>query len=450
MELDMTKGSPAKLILKFIIPVILGNIFQQLYNVVDTIIVGQFVGVEALAAVGATGTICFLIMGFTGGLTSGFTVMVSQRFGAGDREGVKQSVGSAYILSILVTIIMTTISILGMDWLLTIMQTPEDIYNMSKEYIIVICLGLGLNILYNLLSSMMRAVGNSKVPLYFLILSAFLNVVLDLVFIIVFKMGVAGAAWATIVSQGVSGLLCLIYIVKKVPVLQIERKHLILDKWCVHNQLSLGIPMALQYSITAVGSIMVQTTLNMLGSTVVAAYTVAGKAEQFVTQVYGAMGMTMSTYAAQNRGVGDVERIKKGAKIAFLMTTVYSIVVFIALEAALPWVVQLFVAGDISDVIGYARTYVTICGVAFSGLGAIFIYRNVLQGCGYGFLPMMGGVLELVCRGIIAVISAYFMSYAGVCCANGVTWIVTALYLWICYKYTMKTKGVMMESKALD
>ena len=284
MERDMTKGSPAKLILKFIIPVILGNIFQQLYNVVDTIIVGQFVGVEALAAVGATGTICFLIMGFTGGLTSGFTVMVSQRFGAGDREGVKQSVGSAYILSILVTIIMTTISILGMDWLLTIMQTPEDIYDMSKEYIIVICLGLGLNILYNLLSSMMRAVGNSKVPLYFLILSAFLNVVLDLVFIIVFKMGVAGAAWAAIVSQGVSGLLCLIYIVKKVPVLQIERKHLILDKWCVHNQLSLGIPMALQYSITAVGSIMVQTTLNMLGSTVVAAYTVAGKAEQFVTQ----------------------------------------------------------------------------------------------------------------------------------------------------------------------
>lgn len=450
MELDMTKGSPAKLILKFIIPVILGNIFQQLYNVVDTIIVGQFVGVEALAAVGATGTICFLIMGFTGGLTSGFTVIVSQRFGAGDREGVKKSVGSAYILSFIVTVIITTISITGMDRLLTVMQTPEDIYEMSKDYIIVICLGLGLNILYNLLSGMMRAVGNSKVPLYFLIIAAFLNVGLDLLFIIVFKMGVAGAAWATIASQGVSGILCLIYIMKRVPVLRIERRHLVLDKWCVNSQLSLGIPMALQYSITAIGSIMVQTTLNMLGSTIVAAYTVAGKAEQFVTQVYGAMGITMSTYVAQNRGVGNVERIKKGTKIAFLMTTVYSIVVFVALEAALPWVVQLFVAGDISDVIGYARTYVTICGLAFSGLGAIFIYRNAMQGCGYSFLPMMGGVLEMFSRGIIAVISAHFMSYEGVCCANGVTWVITAVYLWVCYRHMLKTKGTMMESKAVD
>lgn len=447
MELDMTKGSPSRLIIKFMIPIILGNIFQQLYNVMDTIIVGQFVGVEALAAVGATGTISFLILGFMMGITTGFTVLTSQRFGAGDIEGVKRSVGNAYLLSVVVTVIMTIVSVAGMDWLLHIMQTPDDIYEMSKTYIVIICLGMGLTILYNLLSSMLRAVGNSKVPLYFLIVAAILNIVLDLVFIIVFKMGVAGAAWATIISQGVSGVLSLIYILKKVPTLQIEKRHLVPDAWCIRNQLSVGIPMALQYSITAVGAIMVQAVLNMLGSTIVAAYTVSCKVEQFVTQIYGAMGMTMATYAAQNRGIGDMERIKRGSKIAFWMSTVYSVVIFIALEAALPWVVRLFLTGDLTEVLGYVRIYITICGIFFTPLGMIFIYRNVMQGCGYGFLPMMGGVVELVCRGIVAVIAGYFLSYEGVCSANASAWCITGIYLWISYRHMMKTTGNVIERK---
>ena len=450
MELDMTKGSPGRLIMKFIIPIILGNIFQQLYNVMDTIIVGQFVGMKALAAVGATGTISFLILGFMSGITTGFTVMTSQRFGAGDMEGVKISVGNAYFLSVIVTIVMTVISVAGMDWLLRIMQTPEDIFEMSKTYIVIICLGMGFNILYNLLSSMLRAVGNSKVPLYFLILAAILNIVLDLAFIIVFKMGVAGAAWATIASQGVSGFLCLIYIIKKVPALQIEKRHLTPDRWCVHSQMSIGIPMALQFSITAVGTIMVQAVLNMLGSTVVAAYTVSGKIEQFVTQIYVALGMTMATYSAQNRGVGDVERIKKGTKISFWISTIYSIVIFFVLEATLPWVVRLFLAGDLSEVLGYARTYITICGLFFVPLGMIFIYRNVMQGCGYGFLPMMGGVVELACRAVVSVIAAHHLSYEGVCSANSISWIVTGIYLWISYRYILKTKGKAMERRTVD
>ena len=212
MELDMTKGKPSELIVEFIIPIILGNIFQQMYNVADTVIVGQFVGVQALAAVGATGTISFLILGFMQGLTTGFTVLTSQRYGAGDTEGVKRSVGNAWILSAIVTAAMTILSAAGMDWLLRVMQTPSDIYEMARTYILIICLGMGFNILYNLLASMLRAVGNSRVPLYFLVLAAALNVVLDLVLIIVFHMGVAGAAVATIASQGVSGLLCLFYI----------------------------------------------------------------------------------------------------------------------------------------------------------------------------------------------------------------------------------------------
>ncbi|MBQ7839945.1 MAG: MATE family efflux transporter [Lachnospiraceae bacterium] len=445
MELDMTKGSPFRLIVKFMIPILMGNIFQQFYNVMDTVIVGRFVGVDALAAVGATGTISFLILGFMQGLTTGFTVLTSQRFGAGDREGVKKSVGNACILAVVITVLMTFISVRGMDWLLRTMQTPEDIFEMSKTYITIICWGMGFTILYNLLSSMLRAVGNSRVPLYFLGIAAGLNIVLDLILILPFHMGVAGAALATVVSQGVSGVLCLIYIIRKVPLLTIQKCHLEPDAACMKNQLSIGIPMALQFSITAVGVIMVQAALNMLGSTVVAANTVAGKVEQFATQFYAAMGTAMATYSAQNRGVGDLERVKKGSRAAFGISAVYGIVAFVVLQAALPWLVSLFVTGDITEVLYYVRIYITISGPFFIPLGMIFIYRNVMQGCGYGFLPMMGGVVELVCRGVLAVIAANLMSYAGVCCANASAWCVTGIYSWFAYRHVMKNLEKQLE-----
>ena len=287
---------------------------------VDTIIVGRFVGVQALAAVGATGTISFLIIGFMQGLTTGFTVLTAQRFGAGDEKGLKISVGNAAFLAIIVTVVMTGISVLGMDKLLHIMNTPEDIFEMSRTYILIICGGMGCTILYNLLSSFLRAVGNSKVPLYFLVIAAGLNIVLDLVLILIIPMGVAGAALATVLSQGISGILCLVYIIKKVPLLCIKKEHWKPEYYCCRNQLGIGIPMALQFSITAVGTMLVQAVLNMFGSTVVAAYTAACKVEQLVTQPYGAMGMTMATYCAQNRGVNAMDRIRKGVRIANIMS----------------------------------------------------------------------------------------------------------------------------------
>ena len=225
---------------------------------------------------------------------------------------------------------------------------------------------------------------------------------------------------------------------KKVPLLCIERRHFRLEKWCVKNQLSIGIPMALQFSITAVGTIMVQTALNMLGSVVVAAYTVACKVEQFVTQVHAAMGMTMATYSAQNRGVGNVERIRQGTKAAFWMSTVYSVVIYIALLPALPWVVRLFLTGDLTEVLPYVRTYILICGVFFTTLGMIFIYRNVMQGCGFGFLPMMGGVVELVSRAAAAFVAARMLSYTGVCFANASAWCMAGIFLWIAYRFVLK------------
>ncbi len=429
MELDMTKGSPLRLMIRFIIPIIIGNIFQQLYSMADTVIVGHFVGVKALGAVGATGSITFLILGFTQGLTTGFTVLTAQRFGEGDREGMKKSICSAYMLAVILAVGMTILSVTQMDKILHLMNTPDDIYDMTRSYIIIICGGLACNVLYNLLASIMRAVGNSVIPLIFLIVAAALNVGLDILLIAVFDMGVEGAAYATIISQGVSGIACLIYMIGCVPSLRVEKRHWRIDWNCVRNQLLVGIPMALQYSITAIGTILVQSALNLLGSTVVAAYSVACKVEQLVTQPYGAMGVTMATYGAQNRGVNDLKRIRQGAKIAAVITTVYSVVIYGVLLLILPHMVRLFVSeSEVLAVYDYVKTYAVLCGAFFVPLGIIFVYRNLLQGCGFGFLPMIGGIIELVSRGSVAFVAASMRSYVGICMGNVSAWVTAAIF----------------------
>lgn len=433
MELDMTKGRPLGLIMKFIVPLVIGNIFQQLYNMVDTIIVGQFVGVKALAAVGSTGTIMFLILGFMQGLTTGFTVLTSQRFGAGDSEGVKKSFATAVLLSVLATIVMTAVSMLGMDGLLVLMQTPEDILVMAKSYIMVICGGMCCTVLYNLMASVLRAVGNSRVPLYFLIMAALTNIVLDLFFIIHFHMGAAGAAWATVISQGLSGILCVFYVARKVDILKLEKRHFAIDVHLMQVEFSIGFPMAIQFSITAIGTIMVQAALNMLGSLAVAAYTAASKVEQLVTQPYLAMGMTMATYAGQNRGVNAYDRIRQGARYAFWISAVYSIVVFGLIMLFKHSLIALFVSENLAEIESYATVYLFLCGSCFIPLGMIFIYRNILQGCGYALMPTMGGVVELLCRAVVAVIAAQHLSFAGVCVANMSAWIAAGVFLWIAY-----------------
>ena len=428
----------AKLIARFIIPIIIGNIFQQLYNMADTIIVGRFVGMNALAAVGATGSVVFLILGFTQGLTTGFTVMTAQRFGAGDREGMKKSIGSAVILSVFVTVIMTAVSMAGMDTLLGWMNTPEDIFAMSRQYLMVICAGICCNVLYNLQASILRAIGNSVVPLVLLFISSIVNIVLDYVLIVYGNMGVGGAAAATVASQGLSGVLCLIYIVRAVPALHVGRAHFKLEQQCVKNQLSVGIPMALQFSITAVGTILVQSALNLLGSMAVASYSVSCKVEQLVTQPFAAMGVTMATYCAQNRGINDLNRIQKGVKWANIMSAVYAVVIYGVIYAALPCIIPLFASENIDMLTGYAKIYIGVCGAFFIPLGMIFIFRNALQGCGYGFMPMMGGVVELVSRSVLAFVAAKLMSYTGVCLANVGAWLTAGVFLWLAYHVLMK------------
>lgn len=433
MELDMTKGKPSHLILKFIVPLIIGNIFQQLYSMVDTVIVGQYVGVKALAAVGATGTINFLILGFVLGMTAGFAVPVAQRFGAGDYKGMRKSIANAAILSGGVSVVMTLVSVACMKPLLRAMNTPEDIFDMSWSYIVIICLGMVCIVLYNLLSGILRAIGNSKVPLLFLIVSAILNILLDLFLIRVIPMGVVGAALATVISQGVSGILCLLYLMKKVPLVHPEKEDWRADRDCMALQLKIGLPMALQFSITAIGTIMVQAVLNMFGSIAIASYTAANKVEALVTQPFVAMGMTMATYAAQNRGINDFGRIRNGVRIANRMSAVYALLIYGVAVLLMPYLVPMFVNENVSEVLVYASVYIKISGAFYIPLGMIYIYRNVLQGCGYSFVPMMGGVVELVSRMAGAFAAAYFFSFEGICIANISAWVTAAVFLFIGY-----------------
>ena len=434
----MATGSPMKIIFNFTLPIFIGNVFQQFYNMADAVIVGKFVGNKALAAVGSTGTIMFLIYGFVVGMTAGFTVLTAQKFGAGDMPAMRRTVVGASFLSLVVGLVLTAAFMVFMKPWLVLMHTPEDIFADAYAYIMIISAGILAQMLYNLLASILRALGNSKVPLYFLILAALLNIVLDLVLIIVFHMGAAGAAVATVISQGISGVLCLFYIIRKVPLLRLTRDDRHLSGDLLRTQIRIGIPMALQYSITAVGTMMVQSALNILGSTLVAAYTAAGKIEQIVTQAYVAMGTTMATYGAQNMGAGDVSRIRQGFKASTIIGVIYAIVSAALVMTVGKYMTYLFVSEDVALIMDSVNTYLICVGIFFIPLAIVNIYRNGIQGLGYGLLPMMAGVAELVGRGVVAVIAAGQKSYLGVCLASPAAWVLASLLLIGMYYYVVK------------
>lgn len=438
MAKDMTTGSPGKIILNFTMPILIGNIFQQFYNMADTVIVGKFVGNEALAAVGSCGTLMFLILGFLLGMTAGFTVITAQHYGAGNLKAMRQSVASAAILSAAVSMILTVVSMIMMKDILHWMNTPEDMYHQAYEYIMVICGGIAAQVLYNLLSSVLRAIGDSKRPLYFLILSAVLNIVLDLVLIIGFHMGTAGAAYATVISQGISGLLCLLYIIRKVPVLHLSRDDWEFQPDLAKWQIKIGFPMAFQYSITAIGTIVVQTALNILGSVAVAGFTAAVKIEQIVSQAYIALGTTMATYCAQNMGAGEIERIRKGFRSAVKMGITYAVVTGVIIFFTGKYMTVLFVSRNLEQITEYVDIYLKCVSVAFIPLVFVNVYRNGIQGMGYGILPMMGGIAELIGRSGAAIIASHFGSYTGICLASPAAWVLAGSLFLIIYRWIMR------------
>ena len=433
MQTDMTVGKPMKMLLNFTIPVFIGNVFQQLYSMADAVIVGKFVGTKGLAAVGATGTITFLIIGFLMGLTTGFTVLTSQKFGAGRMDEMRKTVGNAAILSAVIAVIMTAVSMLGMHRLLVFMHTPEDIFDGAYGYIMIICAGIFTQVLYNLVSSVLRALGNSKTPLYFLILSSFLNIVLDLFLIVVVKLGTAGAAYATIIAQGVSALLCFIYMFRKFDILKTSREDYYLDGYGVFNMLSIVIPMALNYSITAIGTMILQGAVNIFGSSVVAAFTAASKVENLSTQTMPTLGTAIATYCGQNLGAGKYKRIYEGMRKGFF------ICIFISLAASAicvfggRFIVSWFVSNPSEEIFDYAMQYLNTISFFMLPLAWIFLYRNALQGLNRGLVPMLSGVVEMVCRIIVIAVTLNPFGYWAVRLASPITWLFTGILLIVTY-----------------
>lgn len=441
MQLDMTRGSIPSLLLRFTIPILIGNIFQQLYNMVDTMIVGKYVGASALAAVGATGNLMFLITGFSIGFAAGFSILTSQSFGAGDKQRMRLSVSNGIILSALTALILTVISLLGMDTLLHWMHTPEDIYDQSRSYITIIASGLIANTFYNLFSGFLRSVGNSKVPLYFLIFSSVLNILLDLWLILSFHMGVRGAALATVISQGVSAVLCGLYILRKVPDLIPKKTDWVLHRAIALSQLRMGVPMALQFAITASGMAIMQSAINTFGSTAVASVTAASKLQYLLMQGVMATGQSMATYCGQNYGAGNRDRVRQGIRCALLVLTCYSLFAFLMLDFVFPNLLFLFFpkAEDLAAVQAFAKPYFHVTMCFYLPLSFILVFRNSLQGCGYALLPMFSGITELLARLIMAFLSIRLHSFLLAVACDPAAWCAAGIYTLVAYLFVRRS-----------
>ena len=438
MTNDLTRGSPAKQILFFTIPLLIGNLFQQFYSMADTMIVGRTIGVEALAAVGATGSISFLIIGFSQGLTSGFAVITAQRFGAGDMDGVRKSVTSGILLGAGITVILTAVSVPLARPVLELMQTPEDILDDAHAYIAVIFAGIGASVMFNLLSNIIRALGDSRTPLLFLAAACVLNIGLDFVLILWCSMGVAGAAVATVFSQLVSGGLCLLYMFRRFPVLRLQRRDWIPERGMLLNESRVGLPMGFQMSIIAIGAMILQIALNRLGSTAIAGFIAAQKIDQLANQPMMSFGITMATYAAQNYGAGNMRRIRAGVRRCILMSVGFSIVCGGALILAAKPMAGLFVGADQPEVLDYVQTYLLLNASLYFLLALLFIFRYTLQGLGKSLFPTIAGVAELLMRTLAALVLANIWGYAGVCLSNPIAWFGALIPLTTAYVLTIR------------
>lgn len=445
MTKEMTAGKPYKLILSFAVPMIIGNIFQQLYNMVDTVIVGKYVGVNALAGVGSTGAINFLVIGFALGVCSGFSIMIAQRFGAGDYSEMRKYISHSVYLCIAVAVILTMGTMLLTKPILTLMNTPEEIYDYAYKYIIIIFAGISATMFYNMLSSILRAVGDSRTPLIFLGVSSVLNVGLDLLCIIAFDMGVAGAGVATVVSQGVSAVLCLIYMRKNYEILRFEKGELKFEPQKAVRLLSVGIPMALQFSITAIGSIILQSAVNSLGTSAVASVTAASKIQMVAVGPMESLGITMATYCGQNRGAGKYTRIRVGIRQSLIMSMIYCVAAALAVSFLGGAMTVLFVSSnqtspeELKEIIGLSVKYLRLNGLFYPVLGVLFILRNALQGMGYSILPMMAGVSELAARSLVVFVFVSSYGYMAACLASPVAWIFADVLLVATYFLKMRS-----------
>ena len=418
-----------KLILEFSIPLLLGALFQQFYSVMDTIIVGRFLGVHALAGVGSTGSLNFMIVGFCMGVCSGFAIPVAHRFGAKDYSGMRQFVANCAWLALFFSVVMTVTVVLMCRNILMWMKTPEDIFENAYSYIVIIFIGIPATYLYNILSGVIRSMGDSRTPVFFLTLSSFLNIGLDLLCILVFHMGVAGAALATVVSQLISGLLCLFYMIKKFEILHISGQEWRMNPRLMKTLCGMGIPMGLQFSITAVGSVILQTAVNTLGAVAVASVTAAGRVNMFISCPFEAMGSTMATYGGQNVGAGKLERLGMGIKNCIWLGAAYSVIAFAVMYFFGDNLAALFVDSGESEILANARQFLLINGFFYFSLALIYDIRLMIQGMGYSYFAILAGVFEMVARAVVALLLVPRLGFMGVCFANPLAWVAADVFL---------------------
>ena len=438
MVKDMTNGSPSRHILGFAVPMLFGMLFQQFYNLVDTIIVGKTLGVEALAGVGATGSINFMIIGFCMGVCNGFVIPVAQCFGAKKPADLRKYVFNGYICSIVFAIVLTLASVIFCRRILIIMNTPADIIDHAYNYIVVIFIGIPTVFLYNMVSGVIRSLGDSKTPVVFLVLSSIINVVLDFFLILVCKMGVAGAGWATVTSQLISGLTCLIYMYKKYDILKGDKSERVLDRRFITNLCMNGVPMGLQYSITAIGSTILQAAVNTLGSTYVAAMTAGSKMFNFTCCPFDALGSTMATYAGHNVGAAKIKRLGQGVRSAMIIGSVYSVLSLIALYFTTDYIALLFVNASETTIIALTRQFILASACFYIPLTGVNVVRFCIQGMGFSVFAISAGILEMIGRAFAAIILIPSIGFMGACLASPIAWIAADAFLFPAFIHCAK------------
>jgi len=435
---DLTTGNPLKLILLFALPVLAGSLFQQFYSMVDAIIVGHTISSTALAGVGATSTINFFVLGFAQGLTMGFSVRTSHFYGAKNYDGVRRSIATSFVLSLVLSIVMTVVGSLAAKPLLTLLNTPASVFDDAYSYLGTIFFGMTANILYNVMSQTMRALGDSKTPLLFLILASVLNIGLDFLFILVFRMGTAGAGWATVCSQLIAGVGCLLFMWKKFPELRPDKKAWRI-KWhnCRHH-LMLGLPMALQTSITALGMMFQSGALNSLGETYLKAYTAASKLDNIMMQPLIALGAALATFCGQNYGARRLDRIKEGVKKAHVAAAIAAII-GLGVNFSLGRIIaKLFVPDATPEILSISSEYLFWQGVFYLALSFVHVYRNALHGVGKSTLTVIGGAIELVMRVIASFVLIKAWHFTGFSLSNPFAWVGAGLFLVIAYTIVIR------------
>ena len=435
---DMTVGSPTRDILRFAIPLILGYILQQMYQIIDAVIVGRWIGVGALAAVGASSSVMFLIMGFCNGSCAGFSIPIAQAFGAKDFAKMRCYVGNAIRLGIVFAVVITLMSCALCTRILYLVNTPDDIFQDAWIFLFLQFAAIPFTMAYNLLAGFIRALGNSRQPFYFLIFSAIINILLDIVFILIMGMGVEGAGLATLLSQAFSSMLCLWYIHKHLTILipQGEERHF--NNKRIAILLNNGVPMGLQFSITGIGIIMLQSANNALGTLYVASFTAAMRVKYLFICVFDNIGVSMATYCGQNIGAEKTERIQLGIRSALMITAVYFVLTVIVIYPFADQMMALFVNSGEQDVIKNAAYYMRISNYFYPALGLLTIFRYSIQGLGYSMLSMLSGVMEMIARCGVSIWLVPELAFTGVCFADPTAWMAADLFLIPAYFYLYK------------